>query len=188
MPRGKSLSTQAVMDRAFELARARGIDSITYNGLARELDIRPQSMYRYVPDIKALRVALLGGFLNELVDKISASTAALSPKDALRTFAVTLYDECHVHPYYYEAFELMHRYGLVSELQPALTRLVNLIQQPLSEIKSEPNEVMRYTQLIMAVILGYAQMAKTAFIVESLADNRDSYVCSIEDFIENMIG
>ena len=112
MPRKSNYSTEIVLDKAIELAREGGIDSVTYNGLARELGMRPQSMYRYVPDLKALRVALLGGFQNELVDKIAGATEGLAPVDALRTFAVALYDECHANRCYYESFALMHRYEI----------------------------------------------------------------------------
>ena len=187
MPRGKSLSTEIVLDKAFEMARRDGIDGVSYNGLARALDIRPQSLYRYVPDVKALRVALLGGFLNELVDSISRATEGLPPKEALCAFAVAIYDECHACPCYYEAFDLMHSHSLIPELREPLTRLVSLVQRPVSQVVDDPAEAGRYTQLIMAAILGYAQMSKTEFIVESLADNREAYVRSVEEFIQNIV-
>ena len=166
MPRKSNYSTEIVLDKAIELAREGGIDSVTYNGLARELGMRPQSMYRYVPDLKALRVALLGGFQNELA----------------------LYDECHANRCYYESFALMHRYEIIEDLRESLTRLVELARKPLAGIIRDEGEIGRYTQLMMAVILGYAQMAQKTFVVESLADNRETYVKSIEEFIDGMAG
>ena len=188
MPRKSNYSTEIVLDKAIEMAREGGIDSVTYNGLARELGMRPQSMYRYVPDLKALRVALLGGFQNELVDKIAGATEGLAPVDALRTFAVALYDECHANRCYYESFALMHRYEIIEDLREPLTRLVELARKPLAGIIRDEGEIGRYTQLMMAVILGYAQMAQKTFVVESLADNRETYVKSIEEFIDGMAG
>ena len=187
MPRGKPLSTQIVLDKACELARRDGIESVTYNGLARELGIRPQSMYRYVPDVRTLRASMLHSFLNGLVDTIDAATRGLAPADALRAFAVTMYDECHAHPCYYEAFDLMHLYGLIGEMTPVLTRMVGLVRRPIEQVKASPEEQDRCTQLVMAVILGYAQMAKTEFIVESLADEREAYVRSIEALIGSLM-
>ena len=187
MPRGKPLSTEIVMDKACELARRDGIDSVTYNGLARALDIRPQSMYRYVPDVRTLRASMLSRFLSELADTVDAATEGLAPADALRAFAVTMYDECHAHPCYYEAFDLMHRYGLIVEMTPVLTRLVELVRRPIAQIKASPEDQDRCTQLVMAVILGYAQMAKTDFIVDSLADDREAYVRSVEALIGSLM-
>ena len=188
MPRKSNYSTQIVLDKAFELARERGIDSVTYNGLARELGMKPQSMYRYVPDLGQLRVALLSGFLNELMDKIAGATEGLAPVDALRTFAVMHYDECHANRCYYESFALMHRYEIIEDLREPLTRQAELLRKPLAQIIRDESEVNRYTQLMMAVILGYAQMAQKAFVVESLADNREAYVKSIEEFINGVAG
>lgn len=187
MARGKQLSTQIVLDRAFELAKENGINSVTYNGLARELDIRPQSMYRYVKDIKELRVWLLSQFLNELVEKIGAAMAPLPPAQALRAFAVTMYDECHANPRYYETFELMHSYDVIPDLREPLLSLSELIQKPMEALEDAAPDVRRHTQLFMAVNLGYAQMSKTRFIPTSLQDDRAVFVRSIDEFIHQIL-
>ena len=66
--------------------------------------------------------------------------------------------------------------------------LVELARKPLAGIIRDEGEIGRYTQLMMAVILGYAQMAQKTFVVESLADNRETYVKSSEEFIDGMAG
>lgn len=182
MPRGKSLSTEAVLQKAVELAKTEGIDAVTYNGLARELEIRPQSMYRYVKDLKELRVLLLGGFLTELVEKVRAAIDGTAPAEALRRFAVALYDECHANPWYYESFNLMHRYEIVPELAEPLGALVGLVQTQMEKL-DEASDAPRHTQLFMAVMLGYAQMAMTEFVAPSLRDSREGFVRSVEEFI-----
>ena len=103
-------------------------------------------MYRYVPDIKALRTALLTGFLDELVDGIAEKTEGLPEAEALRTFAIALYDACHANPCYYEAFDLMHRYGLVTELKSPLERLVGMIAAPMSRLCEDADTVARQTR------------------------------------------
>ena len=187
MPRGKQLTTQIVLERAFELACVNGIGSITYNGLARELDIRPQSMYRYVKDIRELRVWLLSEFLAELVEKIDAAMKSHSPAQALRQFSLTMYDECHANPRYYETFELMHSYEIIPDLREPLISLAGLVQKPMEELKGQTSDAMRHTQLFVAVNLGYAQMAMTRFIPTSLQDDRDMFIRSIDEFIGQMI-
>ena len=186
MSRKEPLSTETVLKKAFELAKANGTDSVTYNGLARELGIRPQSMYRYVADIKTLRTALLSSFYDELIAALSAAASGLDPKGALRAFAVGMYDECHTHPWYYETFELMHRYDLVKELREPLIRLARLVQAPMEELKGQGPEAARLTQLFVAINLGYAQMSMTQFIPQSLADSREMFIRSVEGFIETL--
>ena len=188
MPRKSTLSTQIVLDRAFALANENGLDAVTYNGLARELGIRPQSMYRYVSDLKELRAALLTRFLDELTTTIGRKMEGLEPIDALRTYAVTMYDECHANPRYYETFERMHTYEIIPELHEPLLALVELVQNPMAKFKGTTAEAARLTQLFVAVNLGYAQMAMTAFIPTSLADDRAMFIRSIDEFLEKILG
>lgn len=187
MGRGKLLSTEIVLNKAFEVAKANGIATVTYNGLARELDIRPQSMYRYVKDIKELRVWLLSHFLEELVVKIGATMENLPPIQALRAFAVTMYDECHANPWYYETFELMHSYEVIEELRQPLLALGNLVQVPMEQLEGQTADAARHTQLFVAVNLGYAQMSMTKFAPISLQDDREGFVRSIDEFIEKIL-
>lgn len=187
MSRGKLLSTEIVLNKAYELARENGIASVTYNGLARELEIRPQSMYRYVKDLKTLRVWLLSRFLDELVERIGAAMTGLSPAQALRAFAVSMYDECHTNPRYYETFDLMHSYDAVEDLRPSLLALCALIQKPMEQLEGHSQDTMRHIQLFVAVNLGYAQMSMTYFPPTTLRDDREAFVHSIEEFIRNTL-
>jgi len=187
MGRGKQLSSEAVLSKAFEIAKENGIASVSYNGLARELDIRPQSMYRYVKDVKELRVWLLSRFLDELVEVIQNTMEGLPPEQALRMFALTMYDECHANPRYYETFELMHTYDVIPELNRSLLNLGHLVQYPMEQLEGQTPDAMRHTQLFVAINLGYAQMAMTRFAPESLQDDRKMFVRSIEEFITQIL-
>ena len=182
----KSLSTEAVMEKAFDLAKENGIDTVTYNGLARELGIKPQSMYRYVPDIKTLRVHLLSRFLMELIEKIGLSMEGLAPKEQLKAFAISMYDEGHNHPWYYQTFELMHQYDIVAELKEPLLELAMLVQRPMLKLISDPKEAGRITQMFVAINLGYYQMSMTQFIPTSLADSREMFIKSVTEYVDAM--
>lgn len=187
MGRGKQLSSEIVLNKAYALAVENGIASVTYNGLARELEIRPQSMYRYVKDLKELRTWLLSRFLDELVEKIGAKMTGLPPAQALHVFAVTMYDECHTNPRYYETFKLMHSYDVIEGLQASLLSLCNLIQGPLEQLEGQTPAATRHTQLFVAVNLGYAQMSMTHFPPDSLRDDRDAFTRSIDEFLEGLL-
>lgn len=187
MGRGKLLSTEIVLNKAYALANENGIATVTYNGLARELEIRPQSMYRYVKDLKELRVWLLSRFLDELVEKIGSAMGALAPSEALRAFAVAMYDECHANPRYYETFELMHSYDIIDELRRSLLALGSLVQVPMEQLEGQTPDAARHTQLFVAVNLGYAQMSMTRFAPTSLQDDRESFVRSIDEFISRIL-
>lgn len=187
MVRKNVLSTEIVMNKAFELAKKEGVDAVTYNRLARELDIRPQSMYRYVKDLKTLRVALLQGFLTELVEKLKNATDGMGPTEALEVFAIRLYDECHKNPWYYESFELMNHYKISEEMRQPLSALVGIAQMQMEQLVADKNRAGRYTQFYMALIMGYAMMAIREFMPVSLQDNRRGYETSVHEFIDKIL-
>lgn len=187
MARGKSLSREIVLNKAVELAKTDGIDSVTYNRLARELDIRPQSMYRYVSNLKELQVFLIYGFLSEMVEKIENAIAGLEPIEVLRTFAIKFYDEYHENSCYHESFELMHRYEIVNELTEPLSFFTSLIQKQMELLGKSPEAAIRYVQLFMALNIGYTHMEIMTDFPSCHKDNRKMFEQSINEFVDKMI-
>lgn len=97
-----------------------------------------------------------------------------------------MYDECHIHPWYYQTFELMHQYDVIPELKEPLLELGKLVQEPMERLKGKTSDAARLTQLFVAINLGYAQMSMTQFAPESLADNKEMFIKSIEEFISKI--
>lgn len=183
MPRETTLSREAVIAKALEMAERDGIAEVGYNGLARELGIRPQSMYRYVANLRELRAGMLKTCLVELAEKLTCMVEGLDPIDALRAFAVGLYDTCHENPLYYQAFSLMHQFDLVSDLEEPLTAITDLPWAQFCRLYEDPATAARRQQLFMAINLGYAQMSMTPFFPAPLHDNRDAFVAAIDEVL-----
>lgn len=184
MSRGNPLTREAVLARALEIAERDGLDEVGYNGLARELGIRPQSMYRYVANIGELRALMVGSLLDDLVAEVARATEGLEPADVLRAYATALYDACHARPLYYEALTMMHRWGLVERMRSQLTALAGLTTDAFAALDPDSATAKRHQQLFMAVNLGYAQMSITEFLPESLRDDRASFAASVNEMIE----
>lgn len=184
MARGKAITKELVINKAIEMAQEGGIANVTYNQLARELDIRPQSMYRYVKNIKELRIILLKTFLNELVSALEKAMSGKAPADSLYAFSAELYDLCRQKPWFYESLEFMHSYGMLPELKKPLGDLTALVQSRVALLKKE--DASRYTQLFMAATIGYAHMAFTPFFPESLRHDRNTYLKSMREFIDKI--
>lgn len=184
MAKGKSITRELVEEKAIQMAKENGIAGVTYNQLARELDIRPQSMYRYVANIREVHVIVIRAFLDEMTDALAEGIQNKPPLDTLRAFSENLYDISHEKPWYYEALDLLHQYDGLEELNGTLTRLAGLIQTPIRSLK--PQEYARYTQLFMAVTIGYGHMGLTHFPLSSLRYDRDTYMQSMNEFIDKI--
>ncbi len=184
MARGKAITRELVIEKAIEMAQERGIENVTYNQLARELNIRPQSMYRYVKNIKEVKIILLRTFLTELVTALQHAAAEKSPKESLLAFSTELYDQCHRNSCYYESLEMMHTYGMQPELKEPLGNLTDIVESQVKLLK--PEETARYTQLFMATTIGYAHMAISPFFPKNLRHSRDTYIKSMKEFIDKI--
>lgn len=182
LAKGKSITQQLVAETAIAMARRDGIDSVTYNQLARELGIRPQSLYRYVKNIREVRVIILRAFLNEMIDFLRESLAGKDPKEALYIFSTQLYDFNRQNPSCNESLELLHKYDVLNDLQEQLNSLTSLVQTPIEALK--PQEAARYTQLFMAVTIGYTHMGLAHSSPPGLQYDRNSYLKSMKEFID----
>jgi AcrR family transcriptional regulator len=105
MPRA-GLSTERVVRAAAELADAEGLEAVTASTLARELGVRPASLYSHVASTADLRtrVALLA--LAEMADAAADALAGRAGPDALRAFADAYRGYAHRHPGRYAATRL----------------------------------------------------------------------------------
>ena len=68
-------------------------------------------------------------------------------------------------------------------MRAQLTRLTELSLAPIQAICDDPTTAARLHQLFMAVNLGYAQIARTAFLPPSLSDDRAAFIASIDELI-----
>lgn len=184
MARGKSITRELVAETAISMAKESGIDNVTYNQLARELGIRPQSMYRYVKNIREVRIIILRAFLDEMIEFLRKSLEGKQPKEALYIFSAQLYDFSRENPSYNESLELLHQYDIVGELQEQLNNLTTLVRVPIESLK--PQEASRYTQLFMAVAIGYTHMGIAHASPTVLQYDRDTYLKSMREFIEKI--
>ncbi|WP_062385469.1 TetR/AcrR family transcriptional regulator [Demequina iriomotensis] len=127
------LSPAAVVAAAARLADAAGYDAVTVSAVARELGVRPASMYSHVRDRDALLAGVHRLALGELAERIADQVAGRSGHDALAGLA------------------LAHR-RYAADRPGAWTAL----QRPAADETAASPEAARVASLLAAVIRGYA--------------------------------
>jgi AcrR family transcriptional regulator len=70
MPYPQKLSEQQILDEAARLVDEEGLDSLSTRILAKRLNARAPSLYRYFPDKESLVRAVSGKFLAELAEAV----------------------------------------------------------------------------------------------------------------------
>ncbi len=121
MPR-QGLSRDAVITAAIKLANKKGYGELTLGNLARELDIKPPSLYKHVASLEDLQDALG-------VVAAGALNVALRPTLVMRDPKSAMQGACEI----YRDFA-RQKPGLYGALQPAMARRSEPFQQAAGEL------------------------------------------------------
>ncbi len=78
MARKASLTTEVVVAKATEIVKESGFNALSYRGLARALNVQPQTLYRYVANIEELQVQVILTFLDELIQYTQSQVIGFS--------------------------------------------------------------------------------------------------------------
>lgn len=89
-----------------DLADREGLPAVTVSAVAREVEVKPASLYAHVAGSEALRVEVALLALEELADAMAEAVAGRSGRDALAAVAETLRDYARRHSGRYAACRL----------------------------------------------------------------------------------
>jgi AcrR family transcriptional regulator len=94
--REDALSRDRIVDAAIELLDAGGEDGLTFRALSEHLATGPGAIYNHIADKDALLVAACDTLVARTLD---ASRPGSSPRAAIRTLALALFDAMDAHPW-----------------------------------------------------------------------------------------
>lgn len=152
MPRA-NLSTPAVIAAAADFADRLGFEHLTVSALARELGVRPASLYSHVRDLEALLRGVQGLAMAELAEDVDAAVDGLAGRDALaahfdahRTFAVA-------HPGRWRA--VARPVGEIGPEGPGPARLRQALQRILADYDVVGDEAVHAGRFVVATLRGF---------------------------------
>ncbi len=121
----KGLDLSVILQKATELIDENGLDQISLGMLAKELDIRPPSLYNHFNGLQELKqkLAILG--VKRLYEFMVQTAVGRSGDDAVRAISKAYMKFARVHPGLYEA-SFRAPNPLDSELQEAQNEVVQL--------------------------------------------------------------
>lgn len=121
MPR-QGLSREAVIAAAVKLANKKGYGELTLGNLARQLDIKPPSLYKHVASLDDLQDAVGILAAEALTAELAPAKEIHNPQQALRAACDTYRAFAHKKP------------GLYAALQPAMARRSGAFQLAATEL------------------------------------------------------
>jgi AcrR family transcriptional regulator len=98
----RGLGEQDVIDAASALVDAEGSSALTLSRVARELGVKPPSLYNHVTGLDGLRRDVALSAVEELGSRLGAAAMGRAGRTALHAIAVELRDYATAHPGLYE--------------------------------------------------------------------------------------
>ena len=104
MAKKRNLSAAVIFDTAAKLTEAEGLNGLTIGRLAKELNVKPASLYNHIDGFEDVRRHLAGLAIRELNDAFLQAAAGRSRDDAVLEVALAYRQFAHEHPELYKAF------------------------------------------------------------------------------------
>ncbi|MBF5067163.1 TetR/AcrR family transcriptional regulator, partial [Salmonella enterica subsp. enterica serovar Istanbul] len=83
----RNLSQEKIIDCFRELAEEMDVQQITFQHLAKRLDIKAPSLYNHFKNIRDVKTALTAKLLQELNDQLRRALVGKSGQEALQIYA-----------------------------------------------------------------------------------------------------
>lgn len=148
-----SLHHAAVVQAAAELADRDGFEAITVSALARDLGVRPASLYSHVKDLAALLDGLHELVLGEVAEAVAAGIAGRSGRDALVGLGEAQRNLAHQHP---GRWAVLARPATPKTARsPGAIALVSLTFSVLRAYRLPEDELVHATRFIGATVNGF---------------------------------
>ncbi|WP_125982646.1 TetR/AcrR family transcriptional regulator [Loigolactobacillus iwatensis] len=148
------LTRQIVLDQALQMASEQGFSQVTYNGLARELGVQPQSLYRYVVNIADVKAGVVAEYIKHLIVSLHKKLLPYSGKEALRQFAIHFISYGQTSIPFAEMISGLTEYGHTPQVVEQLMDLRKISVTIISSITSGPDDVNENEELFLNFIIG----------------------------------
>ncbi|OLS40590.1 TetR/AcrR family transcriptional regulator [Bacillus sp. MRMR6] len=184
-PRPKfALDRNTILQAAGELADRKGIQEVTLANLAKNLGIRPPSLYNHFDGLSGLRKELAIYGLHKLYEEMSQSAIGVSGDQALLAISMTYVNFARKHPGIYEA-TLFAPDMEAEEVQNAGAKIVNLSVRVLQSYELKGDRALHAVRGLRSILHGFSSLEQKGGFKLAL-DLDESLEIIIQAFINGM--
>ena len=173
MPRA-NLNEGAVVSAALSIADLEGFDAVTVSSVARNLGVRPASLYSHVRDRAGLFSGMHRRALGELAERVSSDVAGRAGRDALVALADAHRALAHDRP---GTWALLQRPAPAEVVHsPEAERVASLILAVLRGYSLPESELVNGVRFVGATVNGYLALMHA----DAFSNRSESYDASWE--------
>lgn len=156
MPRA-GLTADAVVDAAAEIADTQGINAATLTHLAKQLGVRPPSLYKHVDGVDAIRRALAVRGLREANARLQQASIGKARDEALFALAHAYWQFARERPGLYAASQRAAKTG-ENDIAAAGEALLGTVAAVLSGYGIKGDDALHATRGLRAIIHGFVSL------------------------------
>ncbi|EPH93619.1 transcriptional regulator, TetR family [Enterococcus faecalis 13-SD-W-01] len=182
----RNLSADKIVECLRELSKELPPQQITFQHLAKQLDIKSPSLYNYFKNIQEVRNALTVKLLQELNDQLRRRLVGLSGAEAIRSYADTYQTFAFENQPIYELMINIPQTGDERSID-AIHETNQIILQILGAFPLTEQEKIHRSRELRSLIHGYVSLRFLGYFTkETQVDSEESYHWMIDHFIETL--
>lgn len=172
----------AIIDAAVELIDRRGLDELTFVGLAESMGVEPAALYNRLSSIDALRAALTYRAFRELGDSLLSATADRTGDEAVVELARAYRQYAQQHPGLYETLLRALREG-DSSVETAAMSIMQMIADLLTPYGLVGDDAVHAARSLRSALHGFVALeVGEGFMLSQDVDE------SFETLVEILLG
>ncbi|EMF0583320.1 TetR/AcrR family transcriptional regulator [Enterococcus faecium] len=182
----RNLSQEKIIDCFRELAEEMDVQQITFQHLAKRLDIKAPSLYNHFKNIRDVKTALTAKLLQELNDQLRRALVGKSGQEALQIYAETYRSFAFSNQAVYELLiSVPHTNEAV--LLDGIHETNQIILQIFEAFQLTKEEKVHRSRELRSMIHGYLSLRFLGYFTkEPTIDPEYSYFWMINDFIATL--
>jgi len=171
-----------VLDRDKVLEAARAIvlrdgsfQALTFQSLAKELDIRSQSLYNYFHNMDEVIETLGTEFMDRLYQRLVERLSGVSGREALKIYAETAHDYFDSEGPMVELLYFIHNYPETSPFVEATGKALGLLRRLVKNVKLRQMDASAYVQAFISSVLGFTVLEIMGFLPDRNPGRKTSF-------------
>lgn len=182
----RTLSQEKIIDCFRELAEEMAVQQITFQHLAKALNIKSPSLYNHFKNIREVKTALTAKFLTELNDQLRRVLVGKSKGEAILAYAQTYQSFAFQNQAVYELLiSVPHTNEEI--LLEGIHETNQIILQIFDAFSLSKEEKVHRSRELRSMIHGYLSLRFLGYFTnEPNVSPEESYVWMIDDFIATL--
>lgn len=164
MTKHRTLDREKVLQAAQDIVKDHNFEALTFQSLAKTLDVRSQSLYNYFDNLDCVVEALGEQFMNALYDQLTEALTGISGREALQTYAQIAHDYFDQQGQLFQLIYYVHQYPEDSGFVTATGKVLNLLRRLIAHVRLKHMTQEAYVQALISAVLGYTVLEIMGFL------------------------